>query len=425
MNGNHSISIAVLSENQDDVALINGTLRDAGLAAHCHWIANTRTMADTLAAESVELLIMNCDRFGDTIRQVVKTKERYRPEVPVIAVQAEAGEADIENAMRAGACDLVSLGLRSRIQSVVTRELRALRVERALNSTLQSATEYKKQFRDHMAVSASSYALVQEGIFTEVNDAWLQQFKVKSKDELIGLPVMDYFEPDSHAALKGALVATTAGKWQKDEKLTVRAYVDADDAEQLDLEFRRIDLDDGPSVQIRIAPRLEVAEEPTKLVHDALKRDPTTLFFHRLQFLERIEKRLKRKPASGTYCLVYISPDNFSEVSDKVGLLKSEDILAQFAEFVRKRLHPRDVAGRFEGTAIMALLERGSARDAQVWGRQLVTQLEKTTFEVGDLSTNLTCTVGACGASEVFDDLEEFGTATKKAWALGKEAGGN
>ena len=425
MNGRHSISIAVLSQDQDDVERINGALRDAGHAAHCRWAANPNSLADTLAAEPVELLIINCDRYSDPIRAVVKQKDRYNPEVPIIAMQEQASEDDIEAAMRAGACDLVSLGSRSRLQSVVTRELRALRVERALNSTLQSATEYKKQLKDHMAASASSYALVQEGIFTEVNDAWLQQFKIADRGELIGLPIMDTFEPDSQAALKGALVATIAGKWQKGEKLIVKAHIDSGEAEEMHLEFRRIDLDDGPMVQIRIAPRLKVAEEPTKLVHDALKRDPTMLFFHRAQFLERITKRLKRKPASGTHCLVYVKPDNFKEIRDKVGIVQSEEILAQFAEFVRKRMHPRDVAGRFEGTSIMLLLERGSARDAQVWGQQLINQLEKATFEVGETSTHMTCTVGACGVNEMFSSLEEFIAATVRAYQEGKAAGGN
>ena len=425
MNGRHSISIAVLSQDQDDVERINGALRDAGHAAHCRWAANPNSLADTLAAEPVELLIINCDRYADSIRAVVKQKDRYNPEVPIIAMQEKASEDDIEAAMRAGACDLVSLGSRSRLQSVVTRELRALRVERALNSTLQSATEYKKQLKDHMAASASSYALVQEGIFTEVNDAWLQQFKIADRAELIGLPIMDTFEPDSQAALKGALVATIAGKWQKGEKLIVKAHIDSGEAEEMHLEFRRIDLDDGPMVQIRIAPQLKVAEEPTKLVHDALKRDPTMLFFHRAQFLERITKRLKRKPASGTHCLVYVKPDNFKEIRDKVGIVQSEEILAQFAEFVRKRMHPRDVAGRFEGTSIMLLLERGSARDAQVWGQQLINQLEKTTFEVGETSTHMTCTVGACGVNEMFSSLEEFIAATVRAYYEGKAAGGN
>ncbi len=425
MNGRQSIAIAVLTENQDDVEIINRTLRDAGHAAHCRWVAAPNALLELLADDSVELLIINCDRYKDSIRAVIKQKDRYNPEVPVIAMQESADEESILSAMQAGACDLVSLSMTGRLQSVVSRELRAMRVERALNSTIQSASEWKRQLKDHMESSTSAIAVVQEGIFTAVNDAWLSKFKVTEKDELIGMPAMDAFESESQAALKGALVATTEGRWSRGEKLIVKAHIDSGEAEDLHLEFRRLDLDDGPSVQVRIAPQLKVAEEPTKLVHDALKRDPTTLFFHRAQFVERLGKRLKRKPAQGTHCLVYIKPDNFGEIRDKIGILRSEEILAQFAEEIRKRLHPRDVAGRFEGTSILALLERGSARDGQVWGKQLCEQIAKHTFEVDDNSTHMTCTVGVCGANEIFDSLEAFIAATVAAHKLGKSGGGN
>jgi diguanylate cyclase (GGDEF)-like protein len=425
LNGRHSISIAVLTDNQDDVEIINRALRDAGHAAHCHWISTPNKLGDTLAAEDIELLIMNCDRYKDSIRQVIKQKERYNPEVPLIAMQETADESSIQDAMQAGACDLVSMSSKRRLQSVVTRELRALRVERALNSTLQSATEYKRQLKDHMASSSSCLAVVQEGIFVDVNDAWMKKFKAKDKQELVGMPVMDTFETESQAALKGALVATLQGKWQKNEKLIVKSRVDSGDSDEVHLEFRRFDLDDGPCVQIRIAPQLRVSEEPTKLVHDALKRDPTTLLYHRAQFIERITKRLKNKPPQGTHCLVYIKPDRFSEVRRKMGVLNSEEVIAQLAELVRKRLHPRDIAGRFEGTSLMVLLERGSARDAQVWGRQICELIAKHTFEVEDRSTNITCTIGACAVNEVFSSLEEFVAATIDAHALGRKAGGN
>ena len=425
MNGHQSLSIAVLTENQDDVQGINSALRDAGLAANCHWVANPTKCADTLAAENIELIIVNCDCYKDTIQQVVKLKDRYKPEVPVIATQQKADEDSIQAAMQAGACDLVSTSLKSRLRSVVSRELRALRVERALNKTLQSATEYKRQLKDHMDSSASSLALVQEGIFLDVNDAWLGQFQAKDRSELVGMPVMDTFDVESHAALRGALVATIERKWQRGEKLVVQSAIELEDGKELHLEFRRCDLDDGPCVQIRIAPQLKLAEEPTKLVHDALKRDPTMLFFHRSQFIERISKRLRRKPSEGTHCLLYIKPDHFGRVHERMGVLNSEEVLAQFAEEIRKRLHPKDVAGRFEGTSIMVLVERGSARDAQVWGQQLCSHIEKHTFEVDDRSANMTCTVGACAVNEVFSSLEEFIAATIDAYKLGAAAGGN
>jgi diguanylate cyclase (GGDEF)-like protein len=425
LNGRHSISIAVLTENQDDVALINGTLRDAGHAAHCLWIKKSRDIGKTLAAENVELMILNCDSFSDSVRQVIKQKDRYNPEVPLIALQQEADEKSIQEAMQSGACDLVSIGLKGRLQSVVTRELRALRVERALNSTIHSATEYKKQLNDYMQSSSAAIALVEEGIITGVNDAWLKLFRSASNDEVIGLPLMDNFESESQAAIKGALVAAIAGKWAIDEKLVAKSHVTSEDTNEVHLEFRKFMFDNGPCVQVRISRPENVSQEPTKLVHDALKRDPTTLFFHRAQFLERLNKRLRRKPASGTHVLAYVKIDKFADVLEKVGILNSDEILAQFAEAVRKRMHPRDVAGRFEGTSLMVLLERGKARDAEVWGNQLCEHIRKQTFEVGDRSTQLTCTVGVCAANEMFASLEEFVVATVGAYKMGKEAGGN
>ena len=425
MNGRHSISIAVLTENQDDVELINSSLRDAGHAAHCLWTKNPKRLGETLAAENVELLILNCDHYPDTIRQVIKQKDRFNPEVPLIVIQEQADEFSMQKAMKNGACDLVSMGNKDRLQSVVSRELRALRVERALNSTIHSATEYKKQLKDYMQTSPDAIALVEEGIITDVNDSWLKLFRAASNDEVTGLPLMDNFEAESQAAIKGALVAAIAGKWASDEKLIAKSPVTSDDVNEVHLEFRKFAFDNGPCVQVKVSAPDKNSDEPTKLVHDALQRDPTTLLFHRAQFIERIQKRLKRKPSSGTHVLAYVKVDKFAEVLDKVGILNSDEILAQFAEALRKRLHPRDVAGRFEGTSLMVLLERGNARDAEVWGNQLCEAIRKQTFEVEDRSTQLTCTVGICVANEVYANLEEFVAATVEAHEIGKEAGGN
>jgi diguanylate cyclase (GGDEF)-like protein len=425
LNGRHSISIAVLTENQDDVALINSSLRDGGHAAHCLWTNNPKHLGETLGAENVELLILNCDNYPDTIRQVIKQKDRFNPEVPLIVIQEQADEFSMQKAMKNGACDLVSIGNKDRLQSVVSRELRALRVERALNSTIHSATEYKKQLKDYMQTSLNAIALVEEGIITDVNDSWLKLFRAASNDEVLGLPLMDNFESESQAAIKGALVAAIAGKWASDEKLIAKSPVTSDDVNEVHLEFRKFAFENGPCVQVKVSAPDKDSREPTKLVHDALKRDPTTLFFHRAQFIERLQKRLARKPSSGTHVLAYVKVDNFGQVLDKVGILDSDEILGQFAEALRKRLHPRDVAGRFEGTSIMVLLERGSARDAEVWGNQLCESIRKKSFEVADRSTQLTCTVGVCAANEVYSNLEEFVAATIDAYQIGKEAGGN
>ena len=423
MTAQYNLSIGVLSDKQDDVALIDSTLRDAGHAAHCHWVNSPEALNETLTRYEVELLILNCDSYQDSTEAVIEQKDCFNPEVPVLALAHDADEQAIQQAMEHGACDLVSTSRKQRLQAVVSRELRALRVERALNSTLHSASEYRKQLREYMRSSNSAIALVAEGIVTDANESWLKLFKIERFEDIDGMPVMDSFAAEHHAAIKGALVATIAGKWGQDETLLAKRVHDAN-GDPLALSFRHVDVDNMRAVQIHVAPP-SAADEPTKLVHDALKRDPTTLLFHRSQLIERIGKRLQRKPKSGLQALAYIKPDKFGELVDQIGYLNSEEVLTQFAEEVRKRLHPRDIAGRFEGTSLMVLLERGKAHDAQVWGQQLASHIEKQAFEIGGTLCHLTCTIGLCAASKMFDSLEEFVATTIDAWRLGKEAGGN
>lgn len=425
MNERKGISIAVLTKAQDDVELVNATLRDAGHAAHCRWVANPQKLDEVLQHDDVELIIQCCNHYADGIREVVKQKEAFRPELPVIAVNPRVDENAIREALEAGARDLVSFSSKARWLAVVERELRAERVERALNSAVVSASEYKRQLNDYMQSSDNAIAYAQEGIITKANSAWLELFRAANEDEVIGMPLMDSFDGGSQAAIKGALVATTKGKWAEDQKLVVQMSLDDGETTDIELAFQLVEFEDGAHVQVRLAPQSKAAEEPTKLVHDALQRDPTTLFFHRDQYLERVKKRLAKKPDSGLQVLAWIRPDQFRKAQEQVGIVASEEILAQLAEVVRARLHPRDLAGRFEGTGIMCLLERGTERDAEVWGQQLIQQIHDHQFTIDEQSVQLTCTVGICAVSGVFSSFEELIAGVVGAGRQGRKNGGN
>ena len=282
LTDHHALTIAVLTSRQDDVELVNKTLRDAGHPAHCLWVQNPEMLEKSLRESTLELIVHRCDSYPDSIRQVISQKEAFQPELPILAIQLDVDEASILDAMEQGAKDLVSMRNADRLRIVVTRELRACRIERALNSTLLSASTYRKQLHDYMEGSSSAIAYVQEGIITDANRAWLDLFHVKDKNDVVGLPLMDNFEAESQAAVKGAIIATTKRKWQAGETVAALAKLGGNNAETLKLNFQLVSFDDGDQVQIRIAPRLEEPEEPTKLVHDALKRDPFQRYFDTL-----------------------------------------------------------------------------------------------------------------------------------------------
>ena len=101
---------------------------------------------------------------------------------------------------------------------------------------------------------------------------------------------IDYLEL-GYKASKKIFARDKFGAWKYCDEDDIRRIVGENDT-SLKLTFRLADIDDGQHVQIRIEPPVHEPQEPTKLVHDALKRDPTTLFFHRAQFLDRLDELL-------------------------------------------------------------------------------------------------------------------------------------
>src|SRR4029453_14924192 len=145
--------------------------------------------------------------------KVMTVCKQHGPDVPVLFARDQVDETIIANAMQQGARDVITLMNPIRLKMVVARELEANRQARALNSTLNSAREYHDQLKSFMAGSADAIAHVQEGIITDANPAWLELYGHTDADAIVGTPLMDAFDPEAHAALKGALVACLQGKW--------------------------------------------------------------------------------------------------------------------------------------------------------------------------------------------------------------------
>src|SRR5579862_5003072 len=216
-----AVPLVVLSSSRDPVEAINSTLRRAGQPAHCTWIPALRDLADALTQINPELLIY-VGGGNDDLRSVVTVRDQVAPALPIVCLGETADEARIAEAMQAGARDLASLGNSARLQAVMLRELRAFRLERALNSTLKSARDARRQLETVLQRSNDAIVQVQEGIVVDANPSWLELFGFA--DSLVGQPIMDLFDEATQPALKGALAACLQGRWS-DHTLKVNAVL--------------------------------------------------------------------------------------------------------------------------------------------------------------------------------------------------------
>src|SRR5882724_11933412 len=111
--------IVVYARTQDFVATINSTLRNAGLAAHCVWVRESKDLADALKDNAPELLLACVGPDSAEQTSVLQIRGQTAKDVPAILIRERIDEEIIAGAMQLGARDVVTLASRARLQAVV------------------------------------------------------------------------------------------------------------------------------------------------------------------------------------------------------------------------------------------------------------------------------------------------------------------
>ena len=414
----------VLTKSQDHVEAINQTLRRAGHAVHCTWLPDARDLVDALIQINPELLVVFGDEKLLPIEALSELRARTQPPVPVILVSERVDEASMTEALRAGAQEVVSLSHPERLQLVCARELRAFRLERALNSTLSSAREYQRELAAFVEGSADAIAQVHEGIVVDANPAWLELYGHSDADAVRGQPLMDLFDAESHAALKGGLAACLTGKWS-DHQLRVTAQLADGTQLPLEMTLSQGEFDGEPVVRLIVPSRRHDEAEIQRRLAEAVRTDPATGMLHRRYLVEQLKARLAEPVKGGVRYIACIRLDRVDQLVGQVGALQAEDLIAQFAAVVRAESAPSDLAGRFTSASLMFLIERGTVRDVEAWAEHLVRKLATTVFKVESRTLSATATVGLGLVPPTVSEIAGPVADAVEACRKGGENGGN
>jgi len=417
----NAVPLIVLSAARDPVEAINSALRRAGHPVHCTWIPALRDLADALAQINPELLI-HVAGGTEQLQQVVAVRDQVAPRLPLVAAAEEVDENRIAQAMEIGARDLISLSNLARLQSVMLRELRSFRLERALNTTLKSAHDARRQLEIVLQRSNDAIVQVQEGIVVDANPSWLELFGYA--ESLTGQPIMDLFDEATHSPLKGALAACLQGRWN-DHTLKVNAILADGSTLPVEVVLTLGEHEGEPCVRL-VVPSAhkdegKIAEQLTEVV----RSDSATGFLHRRELLEALAHRLSIPATGGMRCIALVKLDKFATIERDVGITASEDVLIEFAKLLKDCLHPKEIVGRFGGVKFLLLLERGNDHDVEVWGQQLLARVQKHVFKVKDKTVTVTCTIGLSMVAPGKVDLDASIADALEVCGKGRSRGGN
>ena len=249
-------------------------------------------------------------------------------------------------------------------------------------------------------------------------------FGYSDADAVTGQPLMDLFEPESHAALKGGLAACLTGKWS-DHSLRVTALLADGTQLPLELTLSQGEFDGEPVVRFIVPSRRRDEEEIQRRLADAVRTDAATGMLHRRYLVEELQARLAKPVKGGVRFIACIRPDRLGQLIAQVSPLRAEDFIAHLAAVVRAECAPGDLAGRFTSGSLMVLLERGTTRDVEAWAEHVVRKVAATVFKVEKRTLTATATVGlGLVPASVSDPASPVADAVEAA-RKGADNGGN
>jgi len=423
LTDNSAVPLIVFSPQREPSEFINSLMRKAGEPVHCTWIPAVRDLGEALEQLNPELLVCVYVSEADT-KQAATVRDQLAPQVPMLLVRPQISEGDIAAGMRLGARDVVSLSATERVQAVMSRELRSFRLERALNSTLQSASDYRRQLQSVLQRSNDAILQVQEGIVVDANQTWLELFGYDDATVVVGQPLMDLFDDRSHAALKGALVACGQGKWT-DHPLKVTSLLGDGTQLQMDLVLTPGEYENEPCVRIMVPARKRDERALTTELTDTVKRDATTGLLLRRPLLDAIAVRIAAPPAGGVRFMALVRPDKFAELEKDVGVRQSEQLLAEYAATLKSHLGPNDIAGRLAGVAFLALIERGNTHDVEAWAEAVLERFSRSVSTIGQKTVHSSCTIGLTAVPTAGSSVDAIVADVIQAVRSGRGQGGN
>lgn len=414
------LPILVVSKTQNQAEKLNSLLRAAGHAVRPAWAADLEGVEKQFAEGMPEAIFYFTESPEIELKDLMALRKKKAPAIPVICVTKDATEAEVAAAINQGARDLVSLEHPERLEAVLMRELKVMRQRRELLSSRELVQQYQARFQSLMAESNDAIAYAQDGLHMEANPAWLEMFGHQA-DEIEGIPVMDLFYPDDQGTLKAALKDLAKGKTV--EPLEIRGVNAKGEPFEVKLELSAAELRGEPCVELAI--RGDGGEEMQAKVAELAKRDTLTGLFHRHHFVELLADEMDKRRIDVAQAVLFIKPDKFSTIDDKVGPIASDTVLKLFAELLDKHLNKEDIGARFGGNIFTAILTRKNFKEIEAWCDKFCKAVASHVFDAGGQSLGMTASIGIADFGSDATNAGALISLAQQANTQAREAGGN
>lgn len=416
-----NIRALVVGDEPEDAEHVVSVMRGAGYTIEAIRVDEPAPMREAIAGNELDIALHSLGAMDVKLTDTVKALREHELFVPVLAI----GDGDLTagKALASGAADRIAPGDDEHLRHAVVREFQRVLARRRVHFLQEAYAESEQRARTLMESSRDAIAYIHDGMHVLANDAYLARFGYGSFEELEDLPIMDMVTGGDQEALKNMLRASATSddavgklelELQKADGSNFRAEV----------EFSRASIEGEACSQIIIRDRGNTMELERQ-INRLSQRDNVTGLFNRQHFLHVLtETTAKAERGEVQAASLQIVLDDFANVRSQVGVIGSDQVIADIAGVLQETCPDSDLLARLDG-ATFAMISQAADQDKL---DRLATRIREVIKEhicdIEGRSINVTASIGIARIDGTTDDPNEILNRTERAWheASGKGA---
>jgi len=389
MKNDYVIKILFIENSVEEAEQIISQLRNAGIAVRPARATNAEQLQAAISELEPDIVMFDPGVAGLGIADVVAQMDTSGRDYSLLGLVNKIDNEITTELFVAGARGIASRGSPRQLISVLSREFDALQTRRRVRSLEAALRESERRCDALLDSSTDAIAYVHEGMHVRANQAYLSTFGYASFDDLMGVPVLDMIEP-SHADEFKALLRGHARQERLPPHTTLHAQRADGSHFDATVEFASATFEGEPCLQIVFRQ-----QEIDPVLLQQLQRDAVTGLLNRSRILERIDDAVgdAAKGKKGQ-ALLLVEPDNWASTVAGIGMGKTDELLASFADRVRILLDTNDVAGMLGDHTVGIVLDSRQDSAIREWIEQLQKNVSSEIFDAGTRSITVTACIG-------------------------------
>lgn len=388
-----ALRLLIIEESANHANAYLKALRSGGFALRSHSLVSDEEPEEVLKAHQPDIILISYSNPLLNLSGLQPLLDAAKSDAVAVLVCEKPDDISPAAAIEAGVRDRVLKNDMDHLKMVVKRELEYVMTRQKKRSLEKMYTESEARCQILMNNSRDAISYVHQGMHVYANQAYLEMFGFNGFDDIEGLPIMDLIAGEKQEEFKQFLRNMDTQNLKRAELETELKDINSETFPGY-MEFSEASIDGEPCTQILIRQSLDTSELEEQI--NLLSRlDPLTGLLNRPAFIEEFEKAIINVSKKDKhYALMHIGIDDFKGIQDKVGLVGSDQVIAEIATVIKDQLGNEDLAGRYEGSKYLVLIPSSSEKELQAKSARIIKAVGNHICEVGGKSINTECRIG-------------------------------